>query len=152
MVVQALGDHGKQITMTVVKFKNRSSADLNKFLHQPFISKQASLMHAAPVNIFETENDYQLEIIAPGWNKEDFKIQLEENLVIVSTETKSEKDDKILKVLKSEYQFPSFKRSFTIDENVDADSISAEYVNGVLRLNFPKKPIVKSPTKQITIQ
>jgi HSP20 family protein len=138
--------------MTVVKFRNRSSADLNKFLNQPFVAKQPAITHAAPVNIFETENDYQLEIIAPGWIKEDFKIQLEENLVTVSAETKSERDDKNWKVLKNEYQFPSFRRSFTIDENVDADSISAEYVNGVLRLNFPKKPIVKSPTKQITIQ
>jgi HSP20 family protein len=138
--------------MTVVKFKNRSSADLNKYLHQTFVTKQPALQHAAPVNIFETENDYLLEIIAPGWNKEDFKIQLEENLVTVSTETKSERDDKTVKVLKSEYQFPLLKRSFTIDENVDADIISAEYVNGVLRLNFPKKPIVKSPTKQISIQ
>jgi HSP20 family protein len=138
--------------MTVVKFRNRSSADLNKFLNQPFVNKQPALTHAAPVNIFETENDYQLEIIAPGWNKEDFKIQLEENLVTVSAETKSERDDKKVKVLKNEYHFPSFKRSFTIDENVDAESISAEYVNGVLRLNFPKKPIVKSPTKQISIQ
>ncbi|MGI8598991.1 MAG: Hsp20/alpha crystallin family protein, partial [Chitinophagaceae bacterium] len=97
--------------MTVVKFKNRSSADLNKYLHQPFVVKQPALHHhAAPVNIFETENDYLLEIIAPVWNKEDFKIKLEENLVTVSTETKSERDDKTVKVLKSEYQFPSFKR------------------------------------------
>lgn len=122
-------------------------------MHQPFVVKQPALHHhAAPVNIFETENDYLLEIIAPGWNKEDFKIQLEENLVTVSAEGKSERVDKIEKVLKSEYHFPLFKRSFTIDENVDADRISAEYVNGVLRLNFPKKPIVKSPTKQISIQ
>ena len=65
---------------------------------------------------------------------------------VKNTESKDAKD------LRAEYRYESFKRSFTVDENIQAEAISAQYVNGVLRLNLPKKPEVKASAKQIEIQ
>jgi HSP20 family protein len=105
-----------------------------------------------PVNVKETENDYVLEVVAPGFQKEDFKINLDNNTLTVSVETKEESENKNEKFIRKEFKQQSFSRSFTIDKNIDAESISAKYVNGVLTLNLAKKQEVKPSVKEISIQ
>ena len=105
-----------------------------------------------PVNIKETETDYQLEVVAPGFEKENFKISLENKLLTIEGEKKTEEENKNEKIVRREFRNQSFKRSFTVDENIDKENISAKYVNGVLSLNLPKKGEVKPSTKQISIQ
>ncbi|HEX8313497.1 MAG TPA: Hsp20/alpha crystallin family protein [Segetibacter sp.] len=109
------------------------------------------LRQATPVNIRETEKEYLLDVVAPGLNKEDFKISLENNLLTVSVEKREETVNEGEKHIRREYGFQAFKRSFTLDEKINADGISAQYVNGVLTLNLPKKEEVKPATKQISI-
>jgi HSP20 family protein len=106
----------------------------------------------APVNVVDTENGYELELIAPGFDKDDFTIQLDKNLLTIGAEQKREKEAKSGKHLRQEYKFQSFKRSFTLDEKIDAEFIDAKYENGVLKVTLPKKAEVKPATKQITIQ
>jgi HSP20 family protein len=106
----------------------------------------------APVNVKEVENGYQLELVTPGFEKEDFKIALDKNLLTISAELKSETEDKAEKHLRREYKFQSLKRSFTVDENIDTENIDAKYVNGILTVTLPKKAEVKPATKQISIQ
>ena len=105
-----------------------------------------------PVNVKETENDYVLEVVAPGFQKEDFKINLDNNTLTVSVEKKEETEKKNEKFIRKEFKQQSFSRSFTIDKNIDAESISAKYVNGVLTLNLAKKQEVKPSVKEISIQ
>ena len=105
-----------------------------------------------PVNVKETENDYVLEVVAPGFQKEDFKINLDNNTLTVSVEKNEETENKNEKFIRKEFKQQSFSRSFTIDKNIDAESISAKYVNGVLTLNLAKKQEVKPPVKEISIQ
>jgi len=105
-----------------------------------------------PVNIKETENDYVLEVVAPGFQKEDFKINLDNNTLTVSVEKNEETENKNEKFIRKEFKQQSFSRSFTIDKNIDAESISAKYVNGVLTLNLAKKQEVKPSVKEISIQ
>ena len=105
-----------------------------------------------PVNIKETENEYLLEVVAPGFKKEDFKINLDNNLLTVSVEKKEENGNSNEKNIRREYKFGSFKRSFTIDEKIDTENIAATYINGVLTLNLPRKTEVKTSTKEISIQ
>ena len=146
--------------MTFVNLKNRpANGHFNNlmtdfFAPLPSLWKEdllnTNLRRSIPVNIKETENAYQLEVVAPGFSKEDFQIGLENNLLTVAVEKKSEEDVKDEKFVRTEYTFSSFKRSFSVDEKIDADAISAQYVNGVLTLNLPKKAEVKT-TKQITI-
>ena len=104
----------------------------------------------APVNVKETEKSYQLEVVAPGFEKNDFKVNLDQNLLTISGEKKNEVKESE-KQIRREYSYRSFKRSFTIDEKIDATTISANYVNGVLTLNLSKKEEVKVPVTEITI-
>ncbi len=105
-----------------------------------------------PVNVKETEKSYQLEVVAPGFEKSDFKVNMEQDLLTISAEKKSEVKDENEKYIRREYSFRSFKRSFTLDEKIDATNIEASYVNGVLTLNLPKKVPVKAAATEIIIK
>ncbi|HEX8334785.1 MAG TPA: Hsp20/alpha crystallin family protein [Segetibacter sp.] len=105
-----------------------------------------------PVNIFETADSFQIEVIAPGRSKEDFKINLEKGILTVSTEQKKEEDNKDVKILKKEFVSPSFKRSFSVNDKINTEAIQARYENGILYLVLPKKEEVKNAPKQIHIQ
>src|SRR5688572_10352628 len=105
-----------------------------------------------PVNIKESEKDYSIEVVAPGFEKTDFKVNIDQDILTVSAEKKEDVKTEGTKQIRKEYSYRSFKRSFTLDENVDASGIEAKYVNGVLTLNLPRKVEVKAPTKEITIQ
>ncbi len=109
----------------------------------------------APANVKETDKGYQLELIAPGFEKTDFKISHDQNLLTVSVEKKKEDQFGAApqeKQIRREYSFRSFKRSFTLDEKIDATNIEASYINGVLILNLPKKETVNVSTKEIVIK
>jgi HSP20 family protein len=105
-----------------------------------------------PVNIHETDTAYTLQLIAPGLKKEDFKINLDRNILTVSFEQKVEnKEEKNGKVLRSEYNFRSFKRSFTLNDKIDTNAINAKYNDGILELNLPKKENTSPDTREITV-
>jgi HSP20 family protein len=105
----------------------------------------------APVNIKEHDDAFSIEIAAPGFEKPDFKINLDKDILTVSAEKKIEEPKKESKIIKRQFETASFKRSFTLTEKVDATNISASYVNGILVLNLPKKEAVKEPAKEIVI-
>jgi len=105
-----------------------------------------------PVNVQESDNSYRMEVVAPGFEKTDFTINLDQNLLTVSAEKKEEVKEEKEKQIRREYSYRSFKRSFTIDEKIDATQIEASYINGVLILNLPKKTEVKEAAKQIEIK
>ena len=117
-------------------------SELNQSFNKGFI----------PVNIKETEKGYQLEVVAPGFEKTDFKINLDQSLLTVSAEKKEEVKDEKEKQIRREYSYHSFKRSFTVDEKIDATNIEASYINGVLTLNLPKKEVVKASATEISIK
>jgi HSP20 family protein len=149
-------------SMTLVRFKNRPVSSTFNNLMDDFLPQLPSIFQDelkggkfnqyAPVNVKENEQAYLLELVAPGLEKEDFKVNLENNLLTVSAEKKEETENTNEKHIRREYKYQSFKRSFTVDENIDVENISAKYVNGVLTLNLPKKVEVKEAAKQIAIQ
>lgn len=122
---------------------------VNRLLEDDFFGGR--LHGFPPVNIAESAEGYELEVAAPGLDKADFKIQLEKNVLTISYDKKSETDQKDVKQVRKEFSQRSFKRSFTVDENVDATNISAKYENGLLKLALPKKAEVKEAAKDITI-
>ena len=85
------------------------------------------------------------------FEKADFKVNLEKNLLTISAEKNDVVNEKE-KLIRREYSFRSFKRSFTLDEKIDATNIEASYVNGVLTLNLPKKVAVKASATEIIIK
>ena len=107
---------------------------------------------SVPVNVKESATGYQIELVAPGFEKTDFRIDLEKDLLTISGEKKEELKEENEKLLRKEFQFRSFKRTFTIDEKIDATGIEANYVNGILLVNLPKKAVLKPEAKQIEIK
>jgi len=103
------------------------------------------------VNISEDSQNYEVEVAAPGLKKEDFKIDLDHNLLTISAERKEESEKKDKKISRKEFSYTSFKRSFTLPENIDSDRITAKYENGVLKLSLPKTEDENRPKKQISI-
>lgn len=141
--------------MTLVK---HNTAPFNSLFDELFNSfpatwgKDANQAYATvPVNIHETAEGYHLELNAPGRNKEDFKVNVENGLLTISYEKKEATEQKDYKTIRREFNFRSFKRSFSLDEKINADAIQARYENGVLKLHLPKKEEVKVSPKEINI-
>ena len=107
------------------------------------------------VNVKETETEFQVEVAAPGLKKEDFKIEVNENVLTIASERKEEKAEKEGdKYTRKEFSYQSFKRAFTLPKHtVDADNIEAKYIDGVLNLVIPKKAKEEvNPTRVIEIE
>lgn len=97
-------------------------------------------MAALPaVNIMEDETSFELELSVPGRVKEDFTIEVDGNVLSVSSEVKTEKETEGQKFTRREFTFKSFKRAFSLPDAVNADEIKADYVNGILKFTLPKK-------------
>jgi HSP20 family protein len=90
------------------------------------------------VDIVEAEKAFEIHVAVPGMNKEDFKLDLNDSLLTISGERKFTKEKKENSFHSIETQYGSFSRSFTLPENVDANNISAKYVNGILEITVPK--------------
>jgi HSP20 family protein len=97
------------------------------------------LKHNTLVNILENEQQYQLQVIAPGLQKEDFKIDIENGKLSISFEHEDATTEKQEKWIRQEFKMESFKRSFTLNEKIDASAIQAVYENGILNVRLPKK-------------
>jgi len=104
-----------------------------------------------PVNIHETNEGFHLELNAPGRNKEDFKVKLEKDLLTISYEQKENPTDQNYKTIRREFQYKGFKRSFSLDDQIQADGIQAKYENGILKLFLPRVEKTVITPKEITI-
>lgn len=106
------------------------------------------------VNVKESDESFEIEVAAPGMNKEDFKVNLENNVLTISSEKREErKEEEKGRYTRREFSYQSFQRSFTIPENlVEGDKIAAKYCDGVLCIHLPKKEEVKpKPAREIQI-
>ncbi len=106
----------------------------------------------APVNIQETDKSYEMQLVAPGIKKEEFKINVDKNVLSVSYEHKEETTEQTEnKWLRTEHQIKSFKRSFLLNEKIDSTNITAKYTDGILALSIAKKEKSEQPVKEIVI-
>lgn len=104
------------------------------------------------VNIAEDEKKYSVEIVAPGFKKENFKLRVEDDILTISAESQSEnKEDKGKEYTRREYSYSAFTRSFHLPENVKDDAIAATYQDGVLKLELPKSKEQVKATKEIRV-
>lgn len=107
------------------------------------------------VNIKETPENFEVEVAAPGMDKKDFKIELDGNMLTISSQKTNEQteNNEDEKYSRKEFSYESFQRTFTLSKDVvDADKIQAKYDNGLLKLTIPKKEEAKQkPPKQIQI-
>jgi HSP20 family protein len=107
------------------------------------------------VNVKENENEFLIEVAAPGLKKEDFKLNYDNGRLTISSEKKNEAEEKEgEKISRREFSYQSFQRSFSIAENaVDAEKIAANYDSGILHITLPKREEIKpKPAREIKIK
>lgn len=129
--------------------------NLNRFFDDNFWGGSGMQTHSqVPVNVRETDKNYEVELIAPGLKKQDFSLQFSGDNLVVSFDHKEESNnqDQNNRWLRREYRRQSFTRTFTMDETIDADKVSAHYENGVLQITLPKKPQAAKVSRTINIQ
>jgi len=124
----------------------------NRDLPSVFSSNYNTGYSLPKVNIKETADNYQLEMAAPGLKKSDFNLEIDNQVLTISTETKEEQEHKEENYTRREFGYSSFKRTFNLPESVDDGQINASYNEGILRILLPKKEEAKQkPARNIEI-
>jgi HSP20 family protein len=109
--------------------------DDNRFFNSQWLSGRS----VPAVNIKEGDKKYEVELAAPGYDKKDFNISIENGLLTVSAERKEERESKEDNYTRQEFGFSSFSRSFNLPTNVSEEDIDAKYEGGILKLDIAKK-------------
>jgi HSP20 family protein len=106
-----------------------------------------------PVNIRETDSSFEVELSAPGKSKEDFTVDIDNDLLTIASEKNEERTENEGKYTRREFSHTSFRRAFTLPETAKEDDIKASYENGILRISIPKKDeALPKPKRSIDIQ
>lgn len=122
--------------------------DTDRFFDADWMKK----MHVMPaVNVVEKEKEFEIELAAPGLDKKDFNITVENGVLTIACEKEYKKEDTEKNYTRKEYNYTNFVRSFTLPENLKADKIDARYENGILRLMLPKEVAAKVTPKEIEV-
>lgn len=130
-------------------FDDVFNTGLSDWRRQNFSSSNTTL---PKVNISEDENGFVVEMAAPGMQKNDFHIELDNNLLSISSERKEEPKEQQQKYTRKEFSYQAFQRAFTLPETADGEKVSATYENGILAVAIPKKEEAKpKPPKSIKI-
>ncbi|MGB3780644.1 MAG: Hsp20/alpha crystallin family protein [Tunicatimonas sp.] len=142
--------------MTLVRYNNRPrffddffTRDMDHFFGGAEVNN-----HLPAVNVREDDNGFAVEVAAPGFEKADFKVEIDKNTLTIAAEKEAENEEnKALGYVKREFRSQAFRRSFRLPENaVDGDKIAARYEAGILHLALPKREEVKpKPARLIEI-
>lgn len=123
--------------------------DDDRFVTSPWLGNRSM----PAVNIREMEKSFEVELAAPGYSKQDFKIDVENGLLTVSAEKQDEKEKKGENYTRREFGFTSFSRSFSLPQNTNDEDVKARYEEGILRLSIAKKDESSGKArKAITVQ
>jgi len=147
--------------MTLVKFNQdkRNNGSLlpgfndvfDSIFNDTFFNDRMTVRVPA-ANISETEDHYHVELAAPGLKKEDFKLNLDRNVLNIAVEGRNEQADVNKNYSKREYSYNSWVRSFTLPESANPEQIDAAYTDGVLKIDIAKREEAKAVRRQIEIK
>jgi len=145
--------------MSLVRFQNQLPSMFDRFFEGDLFdwsNRNFSLTNTTlpSVNIKQNANEFTVEVAAPGFEKGDFKLEVDHDLLTISSEKKVENETKDgEQFTKREFSYQSFSRSFTLPNTADGERIEANYDNGILRITIPKKEEAKpKPSRVIEIQ
>jgi HSP20 family protein len=124
---------------------------VDSFFGDDFFNAWREPLNLPAVNVKETEKAFNLEVAAPGLEKDDFKIEVDKGFLTISAEKEESNEEKDDQFTRREFSFRSFKRSFWLPEGVNADKILAKYENGVLNVELPKVKATVKPVKTIKV-
>lgn len=128
---------------------------LDRFFNEDFFTDlRGGNTNLPAVNMSEHDDKYSLELAVPGLKKNDFKIEVDNNMLTVSSEKEDQNEEKHEGYFRKEFSYQSFKRSFSLPEGkVDENKIKAHYEDGVLKIDLPKsKEALPTPPKMIEIK
>ena len=147
--------------MTLLKFKNETPMQnahvfptMNDFFNEFFdgmITNDFKRWNTPAVNIVENEGQFTMQLAVPGMNKDDIKINVNDNTLTVSAEKKSESNENGQRYTRREFAFSSFSRSFKLPELVNVDAITANYENGIMYVKLPKLEEAKPKSREIKV-
>jgi HSP20 family protein len=111
-------------------------------------------LNVPAVNVVENQTEYKVNLAAPGMKKSDFEIDVEGNMLTISSEKEETKEQKDEQYTRKEFSYSSFSRSFSVPDDVRQDKIEAVYEDGILKISLPKKEDarVKGISKQIAVR
>ncbi|WP_027392480.1 Hsp20/alpha crystallin family protein [Aquimarina latercula] len=142
--------------MSLIKWKKEDDlfpSFFDNFWGRDFVSGVQTGTSVPAVNITETKDSFDIEVAVPGLKKDEFEINLENGILIISSEKKEERESQEKKMTRKEFSFTSFQRSFSVPDTVSTDKINASYNDGVLSIRLPKKEEAKKqPPKLIEIE
>ena len=132
-----------------------STSSVDKFLSDNFFNLPNRINEGGTlprVNITESDEDFRVEMAAPGMKREDFHVELNNDTLVISSEISDTKEEDNASYTRKEFNYESFKRSFHLPNTVEGDKIEAKYQDGLLRLVIPKKEEAKrKPARTIKI-
>lgn len=132
-----------------------STNSVDDFLNENFFnwpSRNGDNLSVPKVNITESDDDFRVELAAPGMKRDDFHVELDNDVLVIWSETSNSSEDKNANYARKEFSYESFRRSFHLPNTVEADKIEAKYQDGLLKLVIPKKEEARrKPAKQIKI-
>ena len=139
--------------MRIVKYNNNNvfPSLINEFFNDDFGMNFLNRSHSVPsVNSLENNDSFEIDLAVPGMKKEDFTIELNDKVLVISSETSNTMENDKMRL--NEFNFSSFQRSFRIPDSVDLDKIKANYKNGILKIKLPKrKESISKPSRVINI-
>ena len=143
---------------TIVRKRNYSSPSiLDEIFNDSYLPgflnwEDARCNTSSPaVNVEETDKEYRIEVAAPGLEKEDMQVSVEDGVLTISSEKEAENEEKKENYIRREFGHASFRRSFTLPDEVSAEKISAKHKTGVLQVILPKAEVKVNPSKEIKI-
>ena len=139
--------------MNLIRFNQYPTfTDLFENLERNFLGRVDENSGDIPaVNIQEENDHFMLEMAAPGMEKKDFNIDLDNYVLTISSEKKEEKNEKDKNFTRREFIYNNFSRSFTLPKSIDTEKIKADYENGILKVALPKKEQEMQLTRKIEI-
>ena len=139
--------------MRIVKYNNNNvfPSLINEFFNDDFGMNFLNRSHSVPsVNSIENNDSFEIDFAVPGMKKEDFTIELNDKVLVISSETSNTMENDKMRL--NEFNFSSFQRSFRVPDSVDHDKIKANYKNGILKIKLPKrKESISKPNRVINI-
>ena len=142
--------------MRIVKYNNNNNNNnfpslMSEFFNEDFGLNFVNRNHSIPsVNSIENNDSFEIDLAVPGMKKDDFKIELIDKVLIISSENSNSIENDNMRL--NEFNYSSFQRSFRIPESVELDKIKANYKNGILKIKLPKKKdSITKPNRVIEI-
>ena len=139
--------------MRIVKYNNNNvfPSLINEFFNDDFGMNFLNRSHSVPsVNSLENNDSFEIDLAVPGMKKEDFTIELNDKVLVISSETSNTMENDKMRL--NEFNFSSFQRSFRVPDSVDQEKIKANYKNGILKIKLPKrKESISKPNRVINI-